>query len=69
MLLSPAARQTREGQWKGERKTGEQDTAVGQLVPEERCLAASPEAFPTPPRGLPLLKLSLQPHPTWFQER
>ena len=62
MLLSPAARQIREGQWKGERKTGEQETAVGQLVPEEKCLAASPH-------GLPLLKVSLQPHPIRFRER
>ena len=51
MLLSPAASQTGRGQWGGERKTGEKETASWSVGPRrERWLATSPKAPPSFPQ-------------------
>lgn len=61
MLLSPAARQIRKGQWGGERRTGEKETVLGQLISEKRECQLYPRGYHLSP------ELNLQSHPKEFQ--
>ena len=52
-----------------ERETGKKETAVGQLISEERDgQLVFPSVHHLFPGGLPLPKLNFQPHTTGFQE-